>query len=168
MPEDERAFVTEDRWMKEEGGRLDDTDQQIMMEASQNGRFRIRVINIREMLEIMKNEEPEKFRDLQETIDRQSGKRLTFDELIEFSAKANERLSEFTGIVVAMTLGQAAQVRHWRIDRHMTWRAVARVAYLEGWFGHPWKPPANQIMGMALVEKAAKLFGENYRHEPWN
>ena len=166
--EEETAFVTDDRWMKEEGGRLDSTDRQILREASQNGRLRVRVINMQEMLEIMKKTEPKKFRDFQETMERQTGKRLTFDELIEFSAKANERLSEFTDVVACMTLGQAAQVRHWRIDGHMTWRAVARATYLEGWFGRKWEPSSNQIMGMALVEKAAKLFGENYRKEPWN
>ena len=166
--EEERAFVTEDKWMKEEGGRLDETDQQIMMEASQNGRLRLRVINMREMLETMKNSKPGKFRDFQETTERQYGKRLTFDEFVELAGKANETVSEFTGIVAPMTLGQAAQVRHWRVDGHMTWRSVARAAYLEGWFRCQWGPPANQLMGMALVEEAARLFGENYRKEPWN
>jgi len=166
--EEETAFVTDDRWMKEEGSRLDPTDRQILREASQNGRLRVRVINMQEMLEIMKKTEPEKFRDFQKTMERQAGKRLTFDDLVELGRKADERMSEFTDVVACMTLGQATQIRHWRTNGHMTWRSVARAAYLEGWFGRKWEPPSNQLMGMALVEKAAHLFGENFREEPWN
>ena len=166
--EEETAFVTEDRWMKEEGGRLDATDRRILREASQNGRIRVRVINTQEMLEDMKNTEPEKFRDFQEVMERQTGKRLTFDDLVELGRKADERMLEFTDVSACMTLGQAAQVRHWRIDGHMTWRSVASAAYLEGWFCRKWEPSSNQLMGMAIVKKAAQLFGENFREEPWN
>lgn len=166
--EEGTALVTEDKWMKEEGGQLDATDRQILREASQNGRVRVRVINMQEMLESMKNTEPEKFRDFQETMERQAGRRLTFDDLVELGRKADERMSEFTDVVACMTLGQAAQVRHWRIDGHMTWRSVARAAYIEGSFCREWKPPSNEVMGMALVQKAAQLFGENFREEPWN
>ena len=118
--EEEAVFVTEDRWIKEEGGRLDATDRQMLREASQNGRVRVRVINMREMLESMKNTEPEKFRDFKETMESQVGKRLTFNDLVELGRKANEKMSEFTDVVACMTLDQATQVRHWRVDGHMT------------------------------------------------
>jgi hypothetical protein len=166
--QEETALVTEDRWMKEEGGRLDAADREILKEASQNGRVRVRVINMQEMLEEMKNSEPEKYRRFQETMEKQAGKRLTFDDLVELGRKADERMREFTGVVEGMTLGQATQVRIWRVDNHMTWRRVARSAYLEGWFRRRWEPPSNQLMGMALVEKAAQLYDENFREEPWN
>ncbi len=166
--EKETAFVTEDKWMKEQGGRLDATDQAILKEASQNGQSRVRVINMREMMESMKNTEPEKFHSFHANMEKQAGKRLTFEDLVELGRKADERMSEFTDIVACMTLGQAAQLRHWRIDGHMTWRRVARAAYLEGWSGRGWKPPSNQLMGMALCERAAELFAENYREPPWN
>ncbi len=166
--EEETAFVTEDRWMKEEGGQLDATDRQILREASQNGRVRVRVINIQEMLEAMSETEPKKYRSFQKEMEKQAGKRLTFEELVELGRKADERMKEFTDVVACMTLGQAAQVRHWRIDGHMTWRSVARAAYREGWFCRKWEPPSNQVMGMAIVVKAAQLFGENFREEPWN
>jgi hypothetical protein len=166
--QEETALVTEDRWMKEEGGRLDAADHEILKEASQNGRVRVRVINMQEMLEEMKNSAPEKYRRFQETMEKQAGKRLTFDDLVELGRKADERMREFTGVVGGMTLGQAAQVRIWRVDNRMTWRKVARSAYLEGWFCRRWQPPPNQLMGIALVEKAAQLFGENFREEPWN
>ena len=166
--EEETAFVTEDRWMKEEGGQLDATDRQILREASQNGRVRVRVINIQEMLEAMSETEPKKYRSFQKEMEKQAGKRLTFEELVELGRKADERMGEFTDVVACMTLGQAAQVRHWRIDGHMTWRSVARATYREGWFCRKWEPPSNQVMGMAIVVKAAQLFGENFREEPWN
>ena len=165
---EETAFVTEDRWMKEEGGCLDAADREILKEASQNGRVRVRVLNFQEMIERLKNTEPEKFKDFKETMERQAGKRLTLDDLVELGRKAEERMAEFTDVVECMTLGQAAQVRHWRIDGCMTWRSVARSAYLEKWFDRRWEPPSNQLMGMSLARKAAQLFGENFRDEPWN
>lgn len=166
--EEETALVTEDRWMKEKGGRLDATDREILREASQNGRTRVRVINILEMFETMKSTAPEKFQEFQETMGRQAGRRLTFDELVELGRKADERMREFTKIVEGMALDQATQVRHWRVDEHMTWRRVARAAYVEGWFRQSWGPPSNQLMGMALCEKAALFFTENFREAPWN
>ena len=166
--EEEAVFVTEDRWIKEEGGRLDATDRQMLREASQNGRVRVRVINMREMLESMKNTEPEKFRDFKETMESQVGKRLTFDDLVELGRKANEKMSEFTDVVACMTLDQATQVRHWRVDGHMTWRRLARATYLEGWFGRKWNLVSNQLLGMSLCERAAELFNEHYREPPWN
>ena len=166
--EEETAFVTEDKWMKEDGGRLDATDQAILKEASQNGRLRVRVINMREMLETMKKTETKKFQAFHANMENQAGKRLTFEELVELGRKADERMSEFTELAVCMTLGQAAQVRHWRVNGHMTWRRLARAAYLEGRFSRKWNPTSNQLMGMALCERAAEFFNENYRESPWN
>ena len=166
--EEETAFVTEDRWMKKEGGQLDATDREILREASKNGRVRVHVINIQELFESMKNTEPKKFRGFQKTMERQAGRRLTFDDLVELGRKADERMSEFTDVVADMNLGQATQIRHWRIEGHMTWRSVARATYLEGWFSREWEPPSNQLMGMTLVQKAAQLLGENFREAPWN
>jgi len=166
--EKKTAFVTEDRWMKKEGGQLDATDREILREASQNGRVRVRVLNLQELFESLKNTEPERFRDFQKTMEKQAGRRLTFDALVELGRKADEKMSGFTDVVACMSLGQATQIRHWRIEGHMTWRSVARATYLEGWFSREWEPPPNQLMGMALVQKAAQLFGENYREAPWN
>jgi len=164
---EETALVTNDRWMRE-GGQLDAADREILKEASQNGRLRVRVINPREMLEILKKEEPEKFKGFRSQMEKQAGKPLTPEELIKFFQLADKRMSEFTGLVKGMTLGQAVQVRRWRVDEHMTWRRLAREAYLEGWFHRGWGPPPNQLMGMALSERAAQFFGENYREPPWN
>ncbi|GAI95968.1 unnamed protein product, partial [marine sediment metagenome] len=101
-------------------------------------------------------------------LEKQVGIRLTPEKLVEFVSMANERKGEFTDVVKPMTLGQAAQLRAWRCDSHMTWRSLARAAWREKWFGRNWGPPENQLMGMALAEKGAQLFGEDYTKAPWN
>ena len=120
------------------------------------------------MLGILKREEPEKFKGFRSQIEKQAGKPLTPEELIKFFQLADKRMSEFTGLVKGMTLGQAVQVRLRRVDGHMTWRRVTRAAYLKGWFNQGWGPPSNQLLGMSLCEKAAMFFKENFREPPWN
>jgi hypothetical protein len=164
----EITFVSDDKWLREKGGRLDVTDRQIIGEAALSGRYRVKVMTLREMLESLKKTEPEKFEELMDEFEKSHARRMTLEDLLELSRKGNTRLSEFTGIVASMNLGQATQIRHWRVKGHLTWRSLARAAYREGWFDHQWEPPANQIMGMALAERAAIMFGENYREEPWN
>ena len=45
---------------------------------------------------------------------------------------------------------------------------VTRAAFGENWFNRSWQPPSNQLMGLALCAKAAAIFQENFRQEPWN
>lgn len=166
---EEACLVTEDKWMREEGGRLDFTDRQVLTEAAGKDRRQVRVITIRQMLETMNRTEPVKYRRFRKEMERQADRGLTFDEIVEIGRKAEERLYEFTRLIGAgMTPGQASQVRIWRVEHRMTWRSVARAAYGENWFDRSWQPPSNQAMGMALCEKAAALFQENFREEPWN
>ena len=165
--ENEVALATEDRWMKD-GGRLDATDKEMIREFSQNGKYRVRIINTREMFEVLQQEDPEKFKDFQKQAEHRAGITLTFDQLVDLGRKADERMAEFTALVKGMTHGQAALVRHWRVDQRMTWRRLSREAYLTRWFHREWGPPENQLMGMALCEKAATFFTENYRETPWN
>lgn len=163
------AFVTEDRWMREAGGCLDATDHEVLREASVNGQFQVRVLTTRQMLEALRTADPERFQEFKKQMESQAGIPLTLSDLDDLARKATHRIKEFDAIVgTAMTLGQAAQVRHWRVDGHMTWRSVARAAYTEGWFGRNWEPVANQIMGMALCDRAAEMFRESYREAPWN
>ncbi|MBA7701390.1 hypothetical protein ES703_110126 [subsurface metagenome] len=165
----EVAFVTDDKWVKEQGGCLDITDRQILNEASQNGRVHVRVINIQEMLEGIRETEPKKYRSFQKEMEKQAGKRLTFEEVVELGRKADERMKEFTKLTESISLAQAAQIRILRVDYHMTWRSVARTCYLEKWPNlRGWEPSSNQLMGMSLCEKAAEFFNENYREPPWN
>ena len=68
-----------------------------------------------------------------------------------------------------MTRQQAQVVRWLRVYEHGSWRMVARSCSGLNWPGwEPWEPPSNQLMGMALCERAAQIFEENYREAPWN
>ncbi len=67
-----------------------------------------------------------------------------------------------------MTKDQVALVRKLRIELGYSWRAVARACHEQKWPGWEWNPPSNQIMGMALCERAAQLYGEDYMKPPWN
>ncbi len=161
------VFVTEDKWVREHGW-LDPTDRQIAAEASSHGLFKIRILNVSGMMEAMKKVDPLKFIEFHHELEGEFGKRLTYDDLVKLGATGYERQKEFSDVVKNMNLGQASQIRVWRCDTHMTWRAIARAAWREKWFGRQWGPSSNQIMGMALSDKAAQLYGENYREPPWN
>jgi len=67
-----------------------------------------------------------------------------------------------------MTQQQAQLVRRLRVDEHCSWRTVARSCSQQNWLWEPWEPASSQPMGMALCERAAQFFGENYRETPWN
>jgi len=84
----------------------------------------------------------------------------------EMAKAASERFDEFKELCSPMTLEQAKVVRMLRVDKGYSWRAVAEACYELGW--GKWSPPSNQIMGMALCERAARLLGEAYEKEPWN
>ena len=88
------------------------------------------------------------------------------EQLKEMAKAASERFDEFKELCSPMTLGQAKAVRVLRVDKGYSWRAVAEACYELGW--GKWSPPSNQIMGMALCERAAQLLGEDYEKEPWN
>lgn len=167
MPE-EVVLVTEDRWMREDGGQLDSTDNEILASASLTGKFAVRVMNTRGMLQTMKKTEPAKYEQFHKEMERQEGKGLSFDDIIKLAQRADERMDEFITLVNGMTMSMAVQVRVWRVNNRMTWRRVARSAWFEVWFDQGWSPPSNQIMGMALCQRAARYFQENYREEPWN
>ncbi len=133
------VFVTDDSAVKS-GGKLDPTDMAILEEAKAGD-----VVPITSM---------EQFEAL--------GKALS------------ETLDYFQAMVRAsMTLTQAKMVRKLRADDRLSWRGVARrchslvlVGFWRGW--ELWDPPSNQMMGIALCERAAQLLGENYREAPWN
>jgi len=58
----------------------------------------------------------------------------------------------------------AKLIRHLRVDKEYSWRAIARHCsqYLKAPFG------GNQLAGMVICEKAAKALGEDYLQPPWN
>jgi hypothetical protein len=90
----------------------------------------------------------------------------SLDELKELARAAGERFDEFEKLCDGMTLEQAEVVRKLRVEKGYSWRAVAQACYDWGW--GEWYPPSNQIMGMALCERAAEFFNEDYMKPPWN
>jgi len=88
------------------------------------------------------------------------------EQLKEIAKAAGERFEEFKELCSPMTLAQAQAVRKLRVEHSFSWRAIAEACYKLGW--GKWSPPSNQIMGMAICERAAEFFGEDYDKEPWN
>lgn len=170
MDEVETTFlVTDDKWMREPGGRRDPTDEVIFKEVTQGGKYRVEVITAREMLRKIEETEPEKYRQFHDSVEKCAGIPLTYDQLVEFATKADERHKEFTQLAQGMTPKQAAVVRKVRVERRMTWRAVARTFHKLGWRNlRGWDPPSNQLMGMALCKHAAEFFQESFNEPPWN
>jgi len=90
----------------------------------------------------------------------------SIEQFQEMAKAAAERLEEFKELCSPMELWQARIVRILRVEENCSWRAVAESCYKLGW--GKWSPPSNQIMGMALCQRAAQLLGEDYEKEPWN
>lgn len=55
-------------------------------------------------------------------------------------------------------------IRQLRVDKDYSWRAVARFC------SRVWRAPwgGNQLAGMVICEKAAKVLGEDFLQPPWN
>lgn len=172
MTEEQKiVFVTNDRWLLEKGT-LGQTDEQIINEAAQGGQ--VIMMAPKDAFEAMKKGKPEKWRAFHKEQEKLIGKPLTMGKIVELAVQGDKKKKAYDGHVKAMmTKGQAIQVRVWRTNEHYTWRAVARAAFgmviSEQWAGWtPWSPPSNQLMGMALCERAAQLLGENSEKLPWN
>lgn len=68
-----------------------------------------------------------------------------------------------------MTHSQAVFIRGLRVNEGYSWRAVAESCHEQSWEGwERWEPPSSQPMGMALCDRAAEFFSENYKEPPWN
>jgi hypothetical protein len=59
---------------------------------------------------------------------------------------------------------RAEQVRCWRVNHEMTWRAVAQAA-TDAW-GSDYG--SNQLFGEELCRLAAVMLGQDPSSEPWN
>lgn len=176
MAEHDVVFVTNDKWVLQ-GGKLDDTDEGIMKQAAQGGKAVV-VMSIKQALEAMEKQEPEKFVSFKERMKQMdggiAGKPLTVDEIVVLAAEADERKSNYTiAFSMWMKKEQAKQVKDWRVNERYSWRAVSRATHRKvkcgawpGW--KEWEPPSNQIAGMSLCLVAAKMLDENYLDEPWN
>lgn len=91
------------------------------------------------------------------------------EQLEELARATMETKAVFDALVRDMTQDQAAFVRYQRCDLGKTWRGVARACW-EAWgHGFPdWQPPSNQIMGMALCERASAFTFREGANVDWN
>lgn len=88
---------------------------------------------------------------------------LSPQELTSMADAGNKTFQLFQRTIIVDSLA-AKKIRNLRVNERYSWRAVAR--YWAKSFGAPWG--SNQLAGMVLCEKAAKLLGENFMHQPWN
>lgn len=79
-------------------------------------------------------------------------------------ANEGQKTCEYFHQHIPVTKETANFVRQLRVERNFSWRAVARY-YSLAWSA-PWG--GNQIAGMVICEKAAKLLGEDFMEPPWN
>ena len=79
-------------------------------------------------------------------------------------ADAGNKTYEHFRQYIPVTRQTAKFVRQLRVEKKLSWRAVARY-YSFVWDG-PWG--GNQLAGMTICEKAAKLLGEDFMQPPWN
>ena len=79
-------------------------------------------------------------------------------------AKAGNETAELFRQKLEVNEKGAKLIRHLRVDKDYSWRAIAR--YLSRVLKAPWG--SNQLAGMVLCKKAAKLLGEDYLQPPWN
>ncbi len=160
------VFITEDKWVKL-GGRLDPDDEAVMDEVRAcDGK--VLIMNIKEAFDVMKAEDSTKFKEFHRRMEKTAGKSLTFKQLVEFSRTADRRFGEFAKLAQVMTKGQASLVQRLRVEQHFSWRAIARACHTIGWEWATWAPPSNQLMGIALCQRAAQILGGDARSDPWN
>jgi len=88
---------------------------------------------------------------------------LTPAELTVMADASNKTYQHFRRHI-KVSPGLANLIRQLRVDKAYSWRTVARY-YSEIWRA-PWG--GNQLAGMVICEKAAKLLGEDFLQPPWN
>lgn len=84
-------------------------------------------------------------------------------DLTALSEAGNKTAKAFQEYIVLNSV-EAEVVRHLRVEEHYSWRAVSR------YFSELWEAPwgANQLAGMVICQKAAKITGGDFLKPPWN
>ena len=84
-------------------------------------------------------------------------------DLTALADAANETFNHFRQHI-QISRDSAKLIRRLRVERGYSWRTIAR------FFSKSWRAPwgGNQLAGMCICEKAAKLLGEDYLEPPWN
>ncbi len=171
---EEIVVITNDKWVIDKEGTLDIDDAALIKAASDGGRLKVRIMSLKDVLIEMKDKEPENYKKLVEHLhipknDTVALVSLTPEQLSELARQGGKTLALFRTMAIDMQLDEARKIREWRIFDRMSWRAIARGAFEEGFLrSQVWQPASNQIMGMVLCERAAKMLGENYYEGPWN
>jgi len=154
VKEEPRYFVSGDKWLRLPGGKLDATDKQLLKECGKN----VVVITMRDMLDKMQQQDPQKFEGFHKEMNVKHSKILTKEELYKFSELGNQTMNQYRKIVMWMDINTAIKIKRWRVEEHLTWRAIARRQMHD----------SSQLIGMALAERAAMMCNENYEMDPWN
>lgn len=164
---DGEAFVTVDRAILT-GGVLDPIDVELI-----GGR---RVLTPDQMMQEAQGQQPEERPDYQALAtavwsteeELKDFERLTPARIRELAGEACETFSDLEAIVRRrMSTGVALAVRRYRCDHNYSWRALAALMAEHG-FARAWRPPSNQIAGMALCNVAAEWLKEDWWADPWN
>lgn len=79
-------------------------------------------------------------------------------------AEAGNKTYESFQKYIEVNLKTAKLIRKLRVEKDLSWRAVAR--FCSKLWAAPWG--GNQLAGMAICDKAAKLLGEDFLQPPWN
>ena len=166
---EDAVFITNDKMMKI-GGVMDDTDIAILKQCSPSGKPVI--LNLEEALDVVERENPQ---ELEKMLQTEAEKRglvtLSKEQFINLGDMANEHYKDFKQQFAGMPRYIAEIVRAWRVDEHYTWRRIAHAAADNMSFRlifKKWYPPSNQLVGMALCDRAARVLGEDFSKEPWN
>jgi len=79
-------------------------------------------------------------------------------------ADAGNKTYQYFRQHIEVSPGLAKLIRQLRVERDYSWRTVARFC------SRVWRAPwgSNQLAGMVICEKAAKLLGEDFLQPPWN
>ena len=84
-------------------------------------------------------------------------------ELTVMAESANNTYQYFQESIL-VNMKTAKLIRKLRVEKNLSWRAVARFGS-KLWGGN-WG--SNQLAGMVVCNKAAKLLGEDFMEPPWN
>lgn len=165
----ERVFVTNDARILD--GPLDPTDARILAQAgiAPHQRSRRTIVTAAEMLvQAAAAGAADQPATVEAAIDGSAALvRLGPESLGQLRQDAERTMHVFAAEALLVLGGRrAAWVRDLRVRQRLTWRGVARACGRR--WGGDWRPIENQLMGLALCQRAAELLGEDARTPPWN
>jgi hypothetical protein len=91
-------------------------------------------------------------------------------EFLELQKVAQRTVDIFEALCLKIvTPERAARIKELRVVEGYSWRAVARQCHeeFEGHLEAEWYPESNQLMGVALCNRACELLSEDPSGEDW-